>query len=256
MRIPSIFAFAIGLFLIHVTMVPARAAESHPDFTGVYFALRPAVAPRVGLPPGGQERHPAVFAPLLDGSQGFPPTGPPLNPEYMTKWKAVQASRIAGSSETDSVAKCIPQGMPMMMNAAYGMEITQGKDRMFVYSELNDSLRRIYLDGRKPSAAVLEDTTYAGYSSAHWEGDTLVVFTNALRADHELDPIGSPHSDALTIAERFRFIRPGVLEDRMVVRDPKAFTKDWEVVYTYSRAASPDDQLREFACAEGLSLVR
>ena len=36
-------------------------------------------------------------------------------------------------------------------------------------------LRRVYLDGRKPSPEVLADPTYAGYSTGRWEGDTLVV---------------------------------------------------------------------------------
>ena len=38
----------------------------------------------------------------------------------------------------------------------------------------------MYLDGRKPTQRVLDDPTYAGYSTGHWEGDTLVVDTVAL----------------------------------------------------------------------------
>ena len=41
-------------------------------------------------------------------------------------------------------------------------------------------MRRVYLDGRKPSQKVLDDPTYAGYSTGHWEGDTLVVDTVAI----------------------------------------------------------------------------
>jgi len=36
------------------------------------------------------------------------------------------------------------------------------------------------------------------------------------------------------------------------VTDPKALVKPWETVKTYRRAATGDDQLREFACAEGI----
>ena len=70
--------------------------------------------------------------------------------------------------------------MPAMMGMPYGFEILQTKDKMSILSELNDAYRRIYLDGRKPSAKVLGDATYAGYSTGHWEGDTLVVDTIAL----------------------------------------------------------------------------
>ena len=42
------------------------------------------------------------------------------------------------------------------------------------------------------------------------------------------------------------------LEDRIVVTDPKALTRPWETVKTYRKAMPGNDQLREFACAEGL----
>src|SRR6266481_5675234 len=47
--------------------------------------------------------------------------------------------------------------MPSMMGMIYGMEIQHTRDRITMYGELNDSYRRIYLDGRKPSQKVLDD---------------------------------------------------------------------------------------------------
>ena len=70
-----------------------------------------------------------------------------------------------------------------MMSMAYGMEVMQTKDKITFFSELNDALRRVDLDGRKPTQKHLEDTTYAGYSTGHWEADTLVVETVALHPD-------------------------------------------------------------------------
>ena len=69
----------------------------------------------------------------------------------------ISKSRIAGSYEYDYTAKCLPPGMPAMMNMAYGMEVMQTKDKITFFSELNDALRRVYLDGRKPSQKVLDD---------------------------------------------------------------------------------------------------
>jgi len=57
------------------------------------------------------------------------------------------------------------------------MEVMQNKDKITFFSELNDAMRRVYLDGRKPTQKILDDPTYAGYSTGHWEGDTLVVET-------------------------------------------------------------------------------
>jgi hypothetical protein len=233
------------------------------DLSGVYYPVqqgRGGAGQRAGAPPAGVQRggpppRPTQSAPLSDGSQGRAPDAPSLTPEYMAKWEMMRKTRIAGSYEFDNTAKCLPPGMPAMMNMAYGMEVMQGKDRITFFSELNDALRRVYLDGRKPSAKVLEDPTYAGYSTGHWESDTLVVETVAMRSNTFIEGF-TPHSEAMTVKERIRFIGPGLLEDRITVTDPKALTMPWETVRTYRKAMPGNDELREFACAEGLDRAK
>ena len=141
-----------------------------------------------------------------------------------------------------------------MMAMPYGFEILQTKDKIAILSELNDAYRRIYLDGRKPSTKVLGDATYAGYSTGHWEGDTLVVDTIALTSNSYIEGF-TPHSDEMTVKERIRFVGPGLLEDAITVTDPKALMKPWEVVRHYKKAAPPNDEIREFACPEGLTTL-
>ena len=234
-----------------------------PDFSGVYYPVqqgRGGGAGRAGAPPanaqrGGPPPRPTQSAPLSDGSQGRAPEAPSLTPEYMAKWEMMRKTRIEGSYEFDNTAKCLPPGMPAMMNMAYGMEVMQGKDRITFFSELNDAIRRVYIDGRKPTATVLEDPTYAGYSTGHWEGDTLVVETVALRSNTFIEGF-TPHSDAMTVKERIRFVGSGLLEDRITVSDPKALTMPWETVRTYRKAMPGNDELREFACAEGLDRAK
>jgi hypothetical protein len=237
----------------------ALCAQTTPDFSGVYYPVNPfgnfrggpaaGATPRQGPPP-----RPTASAPLADGSTGRRPDEPSLTPEYMAKWQMISKTLVAGSSEYDLTAKCLPPGMPAVMSMFYGMEVMQNKDKITFFSELNDALRRVYLDGRKPSQKVLDDPTYAGYSTGHWEGDTLVVETVALRDNTFIEGI-TPHSDQMTVSERIRFKEPGLLEDRITVHDPKALTKPWETVKTY-RKAKPEygtDELREFACAEGIA---
>jgi hypothetical protein len=263
-KVSSSAAIVIGLTLGSIAMSPGVRAQSGatpapPDFSGVYY---PVQAGRGGRGPGGGAEagaarrggppaRPAQSAPLSDGSQGRSPDAPSLRPEYLAKWEMMRKSRMAGSYEYDNNAKCLPPGMPAMMGMAYGMEVMQGKDRITFFSELNDALRRVYLDGRKPSPKVLDDPTYAGYSTGHWEGDTLVVDTVALHPDSFIEGF-TPHSEAMTVHERIRFASPGVLEDRITVNDPNALTKPWETVRTYRKAMPGNDELREFACAEGL----
>jgi hypothetical protein len=263
--IPLAAALACGAalsFLLGGTGVAAQgapAAAPPPDFSGVYYPVQAgrgggrAGAPQGGAQRGGPPPRPTQSAPLSDGSQGRSPDAPALKPEYLAKWQVISKSRIAGSYEFDNNAKCLPPGMPAMMGMAYGMEVMQTKDKITFFSELNDAMRRVYLDGRKASAKVLDDPTYAGYSTGHWEGDTLVVDTVSLRADSFIEGF-SPHSDQMTVHERIRFTEPGVvLEDRITVNDSKALERPWETVRTYRKARPGNDELREFACPEGLS---
>jgi len=249
---------AMLLALTPALVLAQGSGGAPPDFSGVYYPIAPfgraviggpppGAAPRQGPPP-----RPTASAPLSDGSRGRSPDAPLLTPEYMAKWQEISKSRIAGSAEYDYSAKCLPPGMPAMMSMAYGMEVMQTKDKITFFSELNDALRRVYLDGRKPSAKVLDDPTYAGYSTGHWEGDTLVVDTVALHTQSFIEGF-TPHSDEMTVHERIRLAEPTLLEDRITVTDPKALTKPWQTVKTYRKAGPGKDELREFACPEGLS---
>jgi hypothetical protein len=259
----------IGVMLAagSVAWVPGAAAQggaaaSAPDFSGVYYPLqqgrggRPAGARQAGPPPGpragGPPPRPTQSAPVSDGRDGRSPDAPSLTPEYLARWETIRKSRMAGSYEFDNSAKCLPPGMPAMMGMAYGMEIVQAKEKVTFFSELNDALRRVYLDGRKPTQRHLDDPTYAGYSTGRWDGDTLVVETVALHPDSFIEGF-TPHSEEMSVRERIRFTAPGVLEDRITVTDPKALTRPWETVRTYRKASPPNDELREFACSEGLS---
>jgi hypothetical protein len=268
MRKPTAFCFAFAVCLI--ALVPAgfeAQTAAPPDFTGVYFPGGGGGGGRGGgaagargagaAAPAGQ-RGPATppppptrSAPTGDLSAGRSANAPSLTPEYLAKWEVIRKSRMSGSYEYDPIANCLPPGMPHMMSMPYGMEIMQSKDKITFFSEWQDAMRRVYLDGRKPTARILNDPTYAGYSTGHWEGDTLVVDTVAIHPNSFIDN-SSPHSEDMTVRERIRFVSPGVLENRVTVTDPKALTKPWETVYTYRKASPPGDELREFACAEGL----
>src|SRR6476646_4202633 len=234
----------------------AQGTPSHPDFTGVYYTFNPnAAAPQAPAGTRGNTAAPPRPVAVIDGREGRPATAPKLTAEYIAKWEILRKSRMSGSSEFDPNARCLSAGMPSMMGMGYGMEIQQTKDKITIYGELNDVYRRIFLDGRKPSQKTLDDPTFAGYSVGHWEGDTLVVDTVALREDTLLD-LFSPHSDQLTVRESIRFTSPGILEDRTTATDPKALLEPFTQVRTYRKASPPNDELREFSCAEGLKSTK
>jgi hypothetical protein len=265
----AVFSSAL-LCLLFVSTASFRAQGTPPpDFTGVYSPIDPfgqvrrgraAAPPPATVPPPAAGAGAAAVPPprpvlVLDGREGRPDNAPKLTPDYLAKWEVIRKSRMAGSDEFDPNARCISAGMPNMMSMTYGMEIQHTKDKITIYGELNDVYRRIFLDGRKPLPRVLDDPTFAGYSTGRWDGDTLVVDTVAIREDALFDTF-SPHSDQFTVRERIRFTAPGVLEDRITSMDPKALVEPFTSVRTYRKVSPPNDELREFSCAEGMASAK
>ena len=98
---------------------------------------------------------------------------------------------------------------------------------MVVLHEFNAAYREIYLDGRP--LPVNPNPTWNGYSTGHWEGDTLVIETNGIRDDMWLDIQGSPITESARVTERLRRINFGLMQVEIAVNDPKAYTKPWSV---------------------------
>src|SRR5437016_1182617 len=98
-------------------------------------------------------------------------------------------------------------------------------------------LTPLYADPRQPDLTGIWLVTGYGTTTGKWEGDTLVVTTTNIREDTQLDFSGPPHSEALTITERFRRTGPDALEDQITLTDPKAFDKPFATTRVYRRHA-------------------
>jgi hypothetical protein len=110
---------------------------------------------------------------------------------------------------------------------------------------------RIYTDGRKH----LEDQweTYTGDSVGHWENDTLVFTTVALKGSRDgdsiLDRTGLVLSDKAHATTRIRRIDDTTIEAQMTIEDPKAMTKPWVVTKQF-RKMPAGTRLYDYGCAE------
>ncbi len=199
-----------------------RGADKHPDFTGIWYA---------GI---------RGFAALDDSTIAIP-----LTPDYQAV-RALRSEALAnGKPYLDFVALCQAFGMPRVMS--YGnFEIVQRPHELWVVTEVLHEVRRIYIDKRKHGE--LQDYSFDGVSSGHWEGDTLVVETTKLRAGY-FDLSGAPHSDRLKVTERIRMVNRNALEDEMTMTDPVALQKPWVIVQRYERRPA-DFELSEYICTE------
>jgi hypothetical protein len=87
-----------------------------------------------------------------------------------------------------------------------------------------------------------------GYSSGHWEGDTLVVESNGYNERTRLTG-GYPHSENMHIVEKFHRRDYGHLDIDITVIDPVMLTKPVTVKVT--EVLLPKSDMVEYFCTEG-----
>ena len=105
----------------------------------------------------------------------------------------------------DPMLSCLPPGGPRMFQVAHGVQFLEQpeRQRIFVMSGGgNRNWRLIYLDGRALPQSEDVTPTYFGYSSGHWEGDTLVVESDAFNERFWFSNGGLPHTESLHLTEK------------------------------------------------------
>jgi hypothetical protein len=213
----------------------AAPAMAQADLTGTWERY----------PPPGETPDPR-FAPS-------PIPDPPLKAEYMPAYRANQAklaSRLAESQPAgDNYVKCLPDGMPAMMQGMFPMEVFQRPEQINITQEAFNQTRRIYMGGTLPKWDEVDPTFY-GSSVGRWEGDTLVIETTGIKQNVEFR--WTPHSEAMKITERLRLLSPDILQDQVTVED-EYLESPW--TYTYSYRRMPEYKLQEYVCEDNREFV-
>ena len=145
---------------------------------------------------------------------------------------------------------CLPGGVPLSTLLSEVTKIVQTPGLTLIMLELG-GVRQIYTDGRKH----LEDqwATYTGDSVGHWEGDTLVFTTVALKGfrdkDVILDRTGLVLSDQSHATTRIRKTDLKTIQVEMTIEDPKALTKPWVVTKQFQKMPA-GTRVYDYGCAE------
>ncbi len=223
---------------------PAKPAASAPlpDWSGVWNPRERNLFDSSALPEN-QKAQPVD--PLKFFEASYLREYPPYKPEWEARYVKTLTDTQNGIG-SDPTAACLPGGFPRMLGTPYPMEFLVQPKLVAMLFEANSQMRHIYTDGRKHPDDL--EPTFNGHSIGHWEGDTLVVDTVGLRGDTIFDVSGAPHSDKLHVTEHIRRISPTVIEDKLVIEDPVAFTKPWLV--TRGFVSRPDWDLTEYVCEE------
>ena len=219
-------------------------------------------APAIPRTPDGKPNLSAPAPRLPDGKPDLsgiwnPPTGYLRNLTKDLKeeapfqpWaKAVYDERAAGvhwKEEPD--ANCLPQGVPKILLAPAPWRIVQTPTVVFFIHEAFNLWWQAFLDGRQFAPHPDVSPTWHGYSTAKWDGDTLVVDSGGFNGKVWLDQLGKPSTEALQVTTRFRRKDFGHMDIQITIDDPKAYTKPFTV--TVEVGLLPDTQLMEFICLE------
>lgn len=183
----------------------------------------------------------------------------PLSPQFLNiatglkdplpyqSWAAdLVKKRSTNNGLDDPVERCFPAGALRNHAAPTYKKIVQVPGLLVILDEFNAGYRQIFTDGRPLPAD--PQPSWNGYSSAKWDGDTLVVDTNGFRDGLWLDVRGAPITDAARATERFRRVNYGNLEIEITVDDPKAYTKPWTV--KVNQFIVLDTELLDYVCLE------
>ncbi len=237
---------------------PPRTSDGKPDLSGVWEIIPCIDCPSGGRGRGGRGRGAAPTPPRVaaEGTGELPPGGSvfgnigaqtPGGAPYQPWAAELVKKRMADNSKDNPDAHCLPMGIAQLNAHPYPRKIIQTPSELVViYEGSGTTVRELFLDGRKPSPDA--DPWWNGYSTGHWEGDTLVVETTGFMDDGWLDVRGSPLTSGGKITERFRRPRFGYLELEETIEDPKAYTKPFSAKLYYR--LETEMQLIEFVCID------
>jgi hypothetical protein len=220
-----------------------RTREGRPDFSGIWVA---AV-----LLPEGCGGDCIEQMPLPADAVDFGRTvegGLPLQP-----WAAeVAAKRTAEQSKDDPHARCLPPSFPRAYSFPQYKKLVQTPEVIVLLHEFNASFRQIHLDGRPLPEE--PEPTWNGYSTARWDGDTLVIDSIGYRDDSWLDLMGHPLTSRARITERMRRPSYGTLAIEVTVDDPGAYTRPWTALLEQTIVL--DTEIMDQICLENEKSVR
>jgi hypothetical protein len=190
----------------------------------------------------GSWAGPRSGAGVPDPERGEPPLLTEAGKKLFEPSKPLDKYSPAGTNDP-TVRSCDPFGFPRSaIDQNRGIAFAVMPSRIILMSQLQDSWREIWMDGRELPKNVggtekgAPDPRYYGYSVGHWENDnTLVVETTGLDENTWLTKSGYPHTTETRVEERYTRADHNDLRVTLTVEDPKIYTKPFSLGTVYFR---------------------
>jgi hypothetical protein len=181
--------------------------------------------------------------------------GPPYPEFYAAGQQAMREAaeaRKAHKAYRDSIGQCYPAGMPMIMTRVWPIAMVQEPTVIYMMFGFTNSLRIIYLDGRKFTDPDIAIPTYNGESIGHWEGNALVIHTKYFESNQHWIDQGIPVSDEFEMTERVTLQDKGkTLQIEYTMTDPKNWKGEWTSTKRWMREDYSD--VPEVECLPNLN---
>jgi hypothetical protein len=181
----------------------------------------------------------------------FGPPYPKFKPLAQAELDAGLKATAEGHAYKDYIGQCYPAGLPMIMTRVWPIAMVQLPTVIYMVSGFENAFRAIYLDGRPHMDPDLVVRSFNGESIGHWEGDTLVVDSNAFIPENHTIDLGIPISDQFHTVERIRLLNKGqTLEIEYIMTDPKNWDGEWKSLHRWKRV--DDQDITEVECTPDL----
>ena len=177
---------------------------------------------------------------------------PPWNAEGKRQVQVYLDGVKSGKPIASTPSRCLPTGMPALMNQNHTFEFWFVPRRIFIFNEIdNTDMRRIYTDGR----ALPEDPdlSYMGYSVGHWEGKTLIVETIGVLPEVPFrvnDRYNVENGGDQYVLEHIYLKDEKTLVDDLEVKAPKVLTGPWKYSRQFIRHREPFFEIVESVCEQ------
>jgi hypothetical protein len=165
-----------------------------------------------------------------------------------TEWGRKKWADYDVVANGDYAGSCLPFGWSRNINSPHGVQLLQNNDSLAFLFEQNTWHTWVPTnpDFKWPTDL---PRTWNGTSVGHWDGDTLVIETTNFNGYTRLDTQGHPHSKDAKFTSTFLRRDSNTIIHTVTLHDPKAYTKDWMNVRTWT-LKQPTDVLMEYSCEE------
>ena len=158
--------------------------------------------------------------------------------------EAQAAEEAAADNDLGQGVLCVPPGVPNATLMPFPLQIVHKEDLLVILYEAYHLFRIIPINREHPDYL---DPSWMGYSTAYWNGDTLVVEVKGFNDKSRI--AGRRHTSDMVVTERYRRISPETLRYEAIVEDPAVFAVP--VRYAGDLSLRPDWEIGEYVCAEG-----